>query len=280
MFCCIASDLDGTLLNDDKKISSTNKQTLQSLTDKHLVFASGRAIENMFFIGDELGGSREYYMIGYNGAKCIRYSDKQTLFHINLEPQVSKQLLAFMKKHSIFFTIYTSQGVFAAPINEEEHKQRTLILQSFTGVLIELVEDLDSFLDCEIILGQVICNTEEEADQYVALLKQHFASHMVSIIKSHCSNSTHKQFYVEVLNPVVNKGFALKKLCSEVLMINHQEVIAFGDGENDLEMLEHAGHSICVKNACEKAKLVAKKVSDLTNHEDAVAHELVKICQL
>jgi hydroxymethylpyrimidine pyrophosphatase-like HAD family hydrolase len=79
--------------------------------------------------------------------------------------------------------------------------------------------------------------------------------------------------FVEVLHPRANKEMALRELCKQ-LDIGMEHVVAFGDGDNDKEMLGSVGLGVAVKNAVPQAKRRAAHVSPLTNDEDAVAREL------
>eukprot|EP01040_Poterioochromonas_malhamensis_P012328 gene12328-13479_t len=80
-------------------------------------------------------------------------------------------------------------------------------------------------------------------------------------------------FFVEILKFSVTKGGGLQRMC-DFLGIGIHEVAAFGDGDNDKEMLELAGYSCAPSNAKIVAKNAAKKVSLLSNDDDYVAVEL------
>ena len=82
--------------------------------------------------------------------------------------------------------------------------------------------------------------------------------------------------YIEFLNPAANKGVALMELCS-TLGLDLEEVVAFGDDLNDLEMLAFVGEGVAVANAKEEAKQAARRVSEWTNNEDAIARELAML---
>jgi hydroxymethylpyrimidine pyrophosphatase-like HAD family hydrolase len=71
---------------------------------------------------------------------------------------------------------------------------------------------------------------------------------------------------VEILSPNVHKGHGLKQLCLEI-GVPLEEVIAFGDGDNDIEFLELAGKGIAMKNARDTLKAVADEITEWTNDE-------------
>jgi Cof subfamily protein (haloacid dehalogenase superfamily) len=74
------------------------------------------------------------------------------------------------------------------------------------------------------------------------------------------------KFFLEFLNKETNKGKALKALC-EYLKIDPSEVMAIGDEENDLSMLEYAGHKIAMDNANKKLKDIATYITSSNNDE-------------
>merc|ERR1712150_29483 len=85
-------------------------------------------------------------------------------------------------------------------------------------------------------------------------------------------------FFVEILHPEVNKGRGLLELCKHLDM-SVEEVVAFGDGNNDYEFLENAGLGIAMANAEASAKKAADYVSEFTNDQNAVSKELLSLLQ-
>jgi hydroxymethylpyrimidine pyrophosphatase-like HAD family hydrolase len=80
-------------------------------------------------------------------------------------------------------------------------------------------------------------------------------------------------YFIEFVHKRANKRLALTHLVG-VLGMDMSEVVAFGDGLNDIEFMEGAGLAIAVANAKPQCKVAAAKVSTKTNNEDAVAHEV------
>ncbi|ORX46210.1 hypothetical protein BCR36DRAFT_585355 [Piromyces finnis] len=81
--------------------------------------------------------------------------------------------------------------------------------------------------------------------------------------------------FIEYMPPNTNKGTGLAQL-NEYLNIKKEEIIAFGDGGNDIELLQNAGWSVAMENANEKLKSIAKFVTK-SNSEDGVVDVLEKI---
>jgi len=85
-------------------------------------------------------------------------------------------------------------------------------------------------------------------------------------------------FFVEFLRPGCCKGTGLAKLC-EAIGISLENVAAFGDGDNDKEMLQLAGLGVAVKNARDVTKASADIVLELTNDQDGVAEFIAKLAR-
>ena len=79
-------------------------------------------------------------------------------------------------------------------------------------------------------------------------------------------------YYIEAIPVGTSKASGLSNVCKG-LGIDPSEVIAFGDAENDLEMIQFAGHGVAMGNACNALKDAADEVT-LTNNEDGIAHTL------
>jgi hypothetical protein len=80
-------------------------------------------------------------------------------------------------------------------------------------------------------------------------------------------------FFVEVLAPHVCKGGSLGKLCKKI-GIDMKDTVAFGDGDNDIDMIRDVGYGIAMANGRDVVKKVAKRVTEFTNDEDGVAKML------
>ena len=84
--------------------------------------------------------------------------------------------------------------------------------------------------------------------------------------------------YFEIMHSKANKGNALASVIQKLGMTREQ-TIAFGDGENDLEMIEWAGHGVTMENALETVKTRARHIAG-PNNEDGVAKYLTKLLGL
>ena len=77
-------------------------------------------------------------------------------------------------------------------------------------------------------------------------------------------------------HPQVNKGEGLRRMCSR-LGVPLEQVVAFGDGDNDIEFVQAAGRGVAMANARPTLREVADRVTARTHDEDGVAHELLRM---
>jgi len=82
-------------------------------------------------------------------------------------------------------------------------------------------------------------------------------------------------FFVEILSPNVHKGHGLRQLC-QAIGVSLEEVIAFGDGDNDIEFLQLAGRGVAMQNARHTLKAVADEITEFSNDEFGVMKTLKK----
>merc|ERR1712113_223179 len=83
-------------------------------------------------------------------------------------------------------------------------------------------------------------------------------------------------WFLEILHPEVNKGGGLKAMCDH-LGIPLSNVVAFGDGDNDLEFIEMAGCGVAMKNARDVLRTVADEIIEFTNDEEGVVKTLQRL---
>lgn len=261
----IALDMDGTLLTNEKVISVNTKKYLIDLSAKgHIVvLASGRPSRALYEYYNELQLTSP--MACYNGAYVFSPYDKEfpiqqfefpknvvlSIFH-DLKKYIKNVLCEtddemWMLHHDEFLTKFfwiKGMNVYYGSFEETLNKNpMTMIVQ----VDKELSED-----DKKIISSIVGSYKDVEARFWTG------------------------QPYFEVFYKQISKGSALKHIC-DTYKIKQENVIAFGDAENDLEMWDFAAYPILMINGKEELKKLDLILSDKTNDEDGIIHALDKI---
>ena len=262
MIKAIALDLDGTLLNEDKKISEINKNVLKELERKgvKIYLVTGRTYVSAKPYADELGlGS---LLIAYNGAKVVDYKNDNIIFEQPLEEKYVKTVIKLAKDKNLHINLYKDNTWFV----EDSADVETAHYAKHTG-LTPVEKDFDTFDDYNMtkITIQNMDNTQEFND-----VCDEIASRFLG--KVYTAKS--QDFLFEVLNKNVNKGLILKRILKSE-GIDMSECVAFGDAFNDLEMLREVGYGVAMGNAPLHLKKQVRYVTD-TNEYNGVAKFLKK----
>ncbi|MEI0610836.1 Cof-type HAD-IIB family hydrolase [Brachyspira pilosicoli] len=247
----IATDLDGTLLNDDTKISDYNKTVLNKLIDKgiEIVIATGRPISAMDFYYKELKNNSE--SIVFNGAMVV---DKNfnCIFTNPLKKNIVDEIIDIYKEKYINDTslnIYSIEKYIVAKDNFkiQTHTEKVDKKNKIVGL-----ENFNDNIEAQkiIILGEndILVDVKKNIDKLFTV---------------HTSFSNPN--FLEILSLDANKANALRWLCDKK-GIDRKNVIAFGDNYNDIEMIEFAGVGVAMGNAENHVKKNAQYIADTNNN--------------
>lgn len=261
----IVLDLDGTLTNSKKEISQRNKLALieAQKTGKVVVLASGRPTYGIVPLAEDLqlnhfGG----YLLSYNGGQIINYKTQESLYHTLLPLEVIPKLYHTVSEFQATLLSYDNEFIITENASDryvsiEAHLNNMQIKEvpSFINALTKPVTKCLAVGDPEILI-QLEYKIKELYGDFI-----------------NCYRS--EPFFLELVPHNIDKAYALSKLIKH-LEINRKEMIAFGDGLNDLTMIEYAGMGVAMANAQEAVKEIADYIT-LSNDEDGVAHILEQL---
>ncbi len=262
----IVTDLDGTLLLDDhRSISPRTAQMLRLAAGKgcRIAIASGRTLAGIQSILDELGCVR--YALISNGAAVIDLKSGQNLFCQGMPWQIWHQVYDVLESFGEVFEIYFQGKSYMNVSLTERYKKRTMTREFLEEMLgrIQLVPDVKKAIGKAAVEKCCLARTDPKtADKIRSGLSE---------IPGLCITSS-VPGNLEINETGTNKGNALCKLCEQI-QIRPEEVMAFGDEENDLEMLRYAGWSFAMGNACDSAKAAARYRTK-RNTEDGIAEAM------
>ena len=267
----IAVDMDGTLLRNDKSLSAENVRALREAHfqhQRHIVIATGR-MDAALARYHPLLGDLPTYTVTYNGARCAgptcavsSVEERAILHEFTVDSDLTRRVCKFAQKHRLFLNLYIHGKLMG--IEDPELRPLADFYTNHTGAPYEFFSSYEEVWDLPSIKLLIVSPNEEHREEVMAKLFQELGP-----INAFRSNPE----FCEILPTGVNKGVGLQALCEE-LGVPMSEVIAFGDSENDVEMLSMAGCGIAVANSRDSAKTAACKVSQWTNEEDCVAQEL------
>ncbi len=254
----IVLDLDGTALNSSNFLPNNLKEMLidlEKMGTSRVTLASGRSISSMKLLASDLGLTAP--LVTLNGGVIIDPVTKEIYNEKNLTIEIYKESLYILKILNIDFVVFTSFGVYA-----DRPSEITDILIKYTENEIKWTKDFTSIKNPVKILF-IPKSKESNAE-----IKKQTSFLDIDIIESGFS-------FTEIVPKGVNKGSALQ-IVTKMLEIDSKEVIAFGDNENDIEMLQLAGIGVAMGNAPEHVKAEADIIAD-TNDNDGIYKILEEI---
>lgn len=257
----IACDLDGTLLGADHiTVSERNKKALLEAQEKgiKIAVATGRTLSVIYNVIDQLPFVD--YVIYSNGAAVCDLKTAKTVYEDYMPADTASDIFKFLSGFPAYFEFYQ---------DGKQHSQKGRE-KYFTGMDLPQ-EFLDSYAASTIMHDEIMTLADKNVEkinlfyfggEYYEEIKNYLFNHSGIDCTSPVSGD------IEMTAKGVDKAKALKGLCSE-LGIDSSEVMAFGDADNDLGMLEFAGFGTAMENAAQICKEKAKYIT-LSNVEDGV----------
>lgn len=263
------TDLDGTLLNDDKTISAENLAAIRRAAEKgHLtVINTGRSFSSAEpFIRQLASVLPDCYASTYNGGLIYDYTRQKTIYKRTIPIPYVKYIFQQAEKFHLHCQTYEKDYVLALRNRfelEQYHDHTKLdvhvdphFLEHFTN---EPVKVLTSCLDNRELHEAYRRSMEEWAKGKVSLF---FSS----------------DYYLEHVPEGVSKGNAIQVLCDH-LHVPLSETVAAGDAENDIAMLAAAGTGVCMINGTRQTKASADYITLHDNNHGGIAEIIEKFIE-
>lgn len=267
-YSIIALDLDGTLTNSEKNITPRTLDALMKAQREgvRLVLASGRptfgiaALANQLQLAD-YGG----YVLSYNGGRIIDWCEKTVIFSQVVDPKLVPILYDFAEKAQLPIVTYLPEAILASK-NEGEYLAEEaringmpiVVAQNFVEEAMQIAGGSTKFL----IPGEPELLVQLESEMKAALSEQ------MEVFRS-------APFFLELPPKGIDKAQSLQRLLTH-LGLERESLMAFGDGFNDLSMIQFAGQGVAMANAVEEVKSIADFVTT-SNEEDGIAHALEQL---
>ena len=261
------ADIDNTLRG--RIVHTPGKETLQALEDMHkagilLGIASGRPLwQNVMEHAKEWGLSFQFdFLIGLNGSEL--YDTRTgTVDHYHLLDEDSlKEIFLGMEPLNLNPFIYKEgyQLAYRPDHHTEMSAQRH-------GNRVEFVKQMSDFWQEPNAKVLYRVDTAEEGAELEKFGRTLCNDHITCFLTG--------PELLEFQSPLINKGVAVQKYC-EKYGLSMEDVIAFGDAQNDLEMLKMAGKSVCLKNGMDDVKAVCDDVTEFDADHDGAGIYLRK----
>ena len=262
----IAIDMDGTLLNPQHEITPGVKSALDRARQQgvSIVLTTGRPFVGIQRYLMELDMQTPgQYAISNNGALVHQAEDGVCVAEVTLTFDDYLYIEQLARELGVHFQAFDKSHLYTPNKDISEY---TIHEASLTGIPVRYraVEEMDRatrfpklmMIDRPALLDAAIARLPEQARQTYTILKS-------------------APYYLEILDRRVNKGQGVRML-AEKLGLKQEEVMAIGDQENDLAMIEYAGTGVAMGNAIDSVKEIAQFVTK-TNMEDGVAHAIEEL---
>ncbi len=257
----IAIDLDGTLLNEEKIVTTKNREAIKKCLDNDIkvVISSGRSVEDIKTYIDDLG-LKKVYCSAYHGSTIFQSDDLTVVNETFMDRQLANDILEKIVNYDgVGILIFGQNTVYSNKINE--YVLEYLKYKKFKVEEIDDVQNINEEISKILVQGRR-ANLEVIKSDFVYL-------------KDKCRVLFSELDLLEFMSMDTNKGFSLEKIAS-LYNIDLSETIAIGDNYNDMEMIEKAGVGVAVYNAVDELKSMADYVTKVDNNQDAISEVINK----
>lgn len=261
MIRLIASDIDGTLLNDKKELPQDFEQMLDMLEERNIAFAvsSGRSYSALI---SQFGNYADRVsFICDNGAYIVFNGERISISVIPKE--TVDEIIGFCNDNDLTVLLCGVNGTYYSCSNAT-HAAEVAIYYNNAVFMNDLFKCSDDIFKISVFEESGI------EDHGNVILNERFGNRMNVTLSGRC--------WTDLMNAGINKGSGLRVIQSQ-MGVSSEESAAFGDFLNDIEMLESVGYSFAMENAHPKCKAVAKSVIG-SNNDGAVTKEIKRLVQV
>jgi len=260
----IALDLDGTLNNDDKKITPKTRAALIEAQKKGavVVLASGRPAPGLKRESDEL--ELEKYkglLLSYNGGRVVHADTNEILYEKGMTHEIATRLLRHLEAFPVTPIVDDGKHYYA----KDPDGFMVEVESKLNNMGVKVVNNVANAIDFAPVKVLIAAPNETLLPECEKIMKPF--DDELSFIQS-------TPYFLEATMKGISKASSLQTIC-DLLEIKAEEVMAFGDAQNDISMIEFAGLGVAMGNACDPLKEIADEIT-LSNNEDGIAHTLSK----
>lgn len=272
---CIALDLDRTTLNREGRLSVQNRKALEEVIAAgiHVVIASGRAFDTL--PEDILSVAGIEYAITSNGASMYHVPTGKCLKRYQLSEHAVEAIMNATRAEDVTYEAFIDGVAYADKIYLEEPlrfgatPQAVEYVRSTRHMQDDIVKFIDAHKHCLDSMDIIV--KDDDTKRRIWTKVKEATNNEVYITSS-------VQQLVEIANQNAGKKTGLA-FFADLLGIKPEETAAFGDADNDIDMLQYAGCGIAMENASEACKAAADFI---TKHhdEDGLSYGIRNILKL
>ena len=255
----IACDIDGTLLDDKRQISKELKDKINEVSKLGIYFilSSGRPYmtlrQYVELIGEDYKCAN---MIALNGASaCI---NGNVIYNKFLSKTAKIKILKYISNNNLSYIAWSEDTLFYNRIDKYTNEYINICIESTKKYLnLNHVKATDSTIINKDIYKIIIIDESQKIEE----IRLDFNNNFSTL----CAFSTSQSYFLEIYKKGISKAYAIKKI-QKALNIKRSEIIAIGDGLNDIEMIRYAHIGVAMQNANEYVKQKANYICSDNNH--------------
>ena len=258
----IALDLDGTLTNHEKVVTPKTREALLKAASEGsvIILASGRPTYGIEPVAECLElQKRGGYILSYNGGNIVNAQTGEKLFTQFLPDEVIPVLYKYAREKNHALLGYAGNEIITEMPDDQYVKEESRINKMNIRKVENLLEALEPHPTKLLMTGDPsdMLKAEQELLDMVGDKMDVFRS---------------APFFLELVPKGIDKAQSLRRLLAKI-NLTPADMIAFGDGYNDLSMLKLAGMGVAMANAAPEVRADADYIT-LSNEEDGVAAAL------
>ncbi len=259
MYKILALDIDGTLLNSKKEITPEVLEAIEGLQEKNIpvIIASGRPAQGIRHVASELSLEKKGgYILSFNGGKIIDCKTNEVIYSNTIPKEYYAEVYKYaMELEKASLLTYKGESIITEKPDNKYVDVESNVVKMPVVKVDNLLEEIDFLVDKFLLVGE-----PEYMMSHVKAMAEHFKGRL-NVFQS-------EPFFIEVVPLGVDKATSLEKLL-EKIGLTREELVACGDGRNDVTMIDYAGLGVAMKNACDEVKEVADYVTSSCD-EDGV----------
>jgi len=258
----IVTDLDGTLLDINKKCSNRTKEYLQKLKNegKIVVIATGRVLNSAIKITG--GASFANYIISNTGSIIYDVENKKETFRASIYKDYVNKICSLYNEKIEYIDICDSMHYNRYTNNEVEDILCVKPIKS-KEKLLKIYENT--------VHIRVSTKKNEDIEEIIKKIRAEVPQLDIKIMQDSYANKK----YIEIYEPNLSKYKGIQKI-AEIEAIENKDIIAFGDGLNDIDMIKNCGIGVAMGNSLETIKEVANYTT-ISHNENGVVEFLEKL---
>lgn len=252
----IALDIDGTIMDGEYNISPAVQSCIQRAKEKGIkvVLATGRMFRSTLPVAAQLGITTP--LITYQGS-LIRETtgEGKILLHHTIESDLAMQIIRELRKFNVQINVFDLENLFV--------ESESQALRDYSKKRYVEYKRVDSFDNFSPLVPTKIITIDNDCERITSIQKT-LCEKFRGLLNVTKSSST----YCEFINLNATKGNAILHL-AKLWGIDRSQIMAIGDHDNDMEMLEAVGVPIAMGNATQGLKSVASYVTQSVEEDGA-----------